>query len=103
VTPVGDGAETKEMRVTVASASYFSLFSALPVHGRFFDATDDSLPTGSPVVVLGYNFWQTRFGGRPDVIGQTLRIGRTLRTVIGVAPQGFVGMSDQSVPAASCP
>ena len=100
---VGDGAETGEMRVTVASANYFSLFNARPVHGRFFDASDDSLPTGSPVVVLGNAFWQTRFGGSPDVIGQTLRIGRVLRTIIGIAPEGFVGVSDQGVPVAYIP
>jgi putative ABC transport system permease protein len=101
--PVGDGADTREMRVTIASASYFSLFKAQPVLGRFFDATDDSLPAGQPVAVLGYAFWQTRFGGSPDVIGQTLRINRIPRTIIGVAPDGFVGMTDQGVPAAFIP
>ena len=50
-TPVGDGENTKEMRVTVASASYFRMFNARPALGRFFDATDDSLPSGAPVVV----------------------------------------------------
>jgi predicted permease len=101
--PVGDGDETREMRVTVASASYFSFFNARPVHGRFFSAADDSVPAGEPVVVLGYAFWQTRFGGRPDVIGQTLRINRIERTIIGIAPDGFVGMTDQGVPAAYVP
>ncbi len=103
VTPVGDGADTKEMRVTVATANYFSLFKARPIHGRFFDATDDSLPAGMPVVVLGHAFWQTHFGGSPDVIGQPVRIGRAIRTIIGVAPEGFVGMGDQGVPAAFMP
>jgi putative ABC transport system permease protein len=101
--PVGDGAETREMRVTVASASLFSFFNARPLHGRFFDATDDIVPTGQPVAVLGYAFWRTRFGGNPHVIGKTLRINRIERTIIGVAPDGFVGMSDQGVPAAFIP
>jgi len=101
--PVGDGDATREMRVTVASASYFSFFNARPVLGRFFDATDDSIPAGEPVVVLSHGFWQARFGGRSDVIGQTLRINRIQRTIIGVAPERFVGMSDQGVPAAYIP
>ncbi len=101
--PVGDGDDTKEMRVTVASGNYFSFFNARPVLGRFFDATDDSIPAGAPVVVLGHGFWQTRFGGRSDAIGQTLRINRIPRTIVGVAPEGFVGMSDQGVPAAYIP
>ena len=101
--PVGDGDDTREMRVTVASGNYFSFFNARPVHGRFFDATDDSIPAGAPVVVLGYGLWQTRFGGRADVIGQTLRINRIPRTIVGVAPDGFVGIGDQGVPAAYIP
>jgi predicted permease len=101
--PVGDGEDTREMRVTVASGNFFPLFDVRPALGRFFTTVDDSLPVGSPVVVLGYGFWQTRFAGNPDVIGQTLRIGRTLRTIIGVAPEGFVGLGDQGVPAAYLP
>lgn len=101
--PVGDGDDTRDMRVTVASASYFKLFDTRPVHGRFFDAADDSMPAGSPVVVLGYGYWQSRFAGRPDAIGQAIRVGRTVRTIIGIAPEGFVGIGDQGVPAAFIP
>ncbi|HZI27299.1 MAG TPA: ABC transporter permease [Gemmatimonadaceae bacterium] len=102
-TAVGDGAETEQMRVTVASANYFPLFNARPIHGRFFNASDDSLPVGSPVVVLGYGFWRARYGGDPGVLGKTLRVGQTVRTIIGVAPEGFVGLNDQGVPAAWIP
>ena len=101
--PVGDGADTRELRVTIASASYFSLFDATPLHGRFFDTGDDSIPAGQPVAVLGYAYWRTRFGGQPDVIGKTLRINRIPRTIIGIAPEDFVGMTDQGVPAAYVP
>ena len=101
--PVGDGDNTKEMRVTVASASYFAFFNARPVLGRFFGAPDDSVPAGAPVAVLGYGYWQTQFAGRRDVVGQTIRINRIPRTIVGVAPEGFVGMSDQGVPAAYIP
>ena len=101
--PVGEGDDTREMRVTVASATFFSFFNARPVLGRFFDATDDSLPAGHNVVVLGHGFWQAKFGGRTDVIGESLRVADMLCTIIGVAPEGFVGMSDQSVPVAFVP
>src|SRR6185503_13821056 len=100
---VGEGDDTREMRVTVASASFFSFFNARPALGRFYDATDDSLPAGHNVVVLGHGFWQTKFGGRTDVLGHTLRVGDMLCTIIGVAPEGFVGMIDQSVPVAFIP
>lgn len=101
--PVGEGDDTREMRVTVASGKYFSFFDARPVLGRFFDASDDSIPAGHTVVVLGHGFWRTTFGGRTDVIGESLRIANMLCTIIGVAPEGFVGTSDQGVPAAYIP
>jgi predicted permease len=101
--PLGEREDTKEMRVTVASANYFGFFDIQPALGRFFSAQEDSVPAGSPVVVLGFDYWQTRFGGRPDVLGTQLRVGQIPTTVIGVAPKGFVGMNDQGVPAAYLP
>ena len=100
---IGEGDDVREMPVTVASASYFDFFDARPALGRFFSAAEDSVPMGTPVVVLGHAFWQTRFGGRPDVLGEEIRIGQTLCTIVGVAPEGFVGMSDQGVPVAFMP
>ena len=38
------------------------------------------------MVVLGHRFWQQRFGGDPALLGQTLRLGGTNYTVIGVLP-----------------
>jgi len=100
---VGEGERAAEVPVTVASASFFEFFEARPALGHFYTAAEDSVPAGAPVVVLGHAFWQTRFGGRADVIGEQLRVDRMLATIIGVAPRDFVGMSDQGVPAAgSC-
>jgi putative ABC transport system permease protein len=100
---VGEREESRELRVTSASANYWNLFDVRPVIGRFFTAADDIIPTGSPVVVLGYAYWQTQFGGRADVVGKTLRVGRTLCTIIGVAPESFVGFSEEGVPALFIP
>jgi putative ABC transport system permease protein len=93
---IGDGETIAELPVTVASANYFNYFDARPIRGRFFTAAQDSAERAQ-VVVLGYDFWQSHFGGR-DIIGEQLRVGATLRTIIGVAPPGFVGVSDQGVP-----
>ena len=85
------------------SAAYFELFEARPALGRFFSAAEDSVPMGTPVVVLGHAFWRTRYGGRTDILGEEIRIGRTTCTIVGVAPEGFVGMSDEGVPVAFMP
>jgi len=100
---VGEREESRELRVTSASANYWDLFDVHPVIGRFFTPADDQVPTGSPVVVLGYSYWQTEFAGRPAVLGQTLRVGRTLCTIIGVAPESFAGFSEEGVPALFLP
>jgi predicted permease len=100
---VGEGASTKDMLITGASAAYFDLFDVRPVIGRFYAGRDDRLPTGSPVAVLGYTYWQVAFGGSRDVLGRTLRIGATPFTIVGVAPKDFTGMDSDVVPAVYVP
>ena len=88
---IGSGERAREMRVAAVSATYFAFFDAKPVLGRFFDSTEDVRPTGSAVVVIGYTLWKTRFGSRTDAVGQQLQIGSINATIVGVAPDGFVG------------
>ncbi|MGH7636695.1 MAG: ADOP family duplicated permease, partial [Gemmatimonadaceae bacterium] len=101
--PVGSGEGTREMPVVAVSASLFGFFAAPPVIGHYFVESDDQLPTGRPVAVLGHAFWQSRFGGHPDVVGQPLQVDRTLYTIIGVAPEGFAAFSEEALPAVFVP
>jgi putative ABC transport system permease protein len=100
---VGDGDAARPLPVTAATVNYFGFFDARPVLGRFFQTGEDSLPTGSPVAVLGYAFWQSEFGGKADAVGKQLRVGHTLYTIVGIAPERFTGMTDQGVPALYIP
>lgn len=90
---VGSGDASREMVVEAASASLWRLFGAKPVIGRFFANDEDRAPEGAPVAVLGYGFWQSKYGGRQDVLGAQLHLGRSELTIIGVAPKGFLGTS----------
>jgi len=101
--PVGTGEDAREMPVATISGSFFDFFEARPVLGRFFTPEEDHVPRGSAVVVLGYGLWQSRYGGRADVLGKSLYVGNAIHTVIGVAPIGFVGITDESAPAAFIP
>jgi putative ABC transport system permease protein len=100
---IGRGAEAREMQVGVVSASFFGFFDAPPALGRYFTAVEDTTPTGAAVTVLGYGYWRTAYGGRRDVLGQTMQIGATAYTVIGVAPRGFTGLWPTEPPAAYVP
>ena len=100
---VGVGDAAREMGIGVVSASFFDLFDAPPVLGRYFTAAEDTPPAGQPVVVLSHAFWSTRFGERKDAIGSRVQIGPTIFTVIGVAPKGFVGLWPDQPPVAFIP
>ncbi|HET9982541.1 MAG TPA: ADOP family duplicated permease [Longimicrobiales bacterium] len=100
---IGVGADAREMHVGAVSASFFGFFDAPPALGRYFSAREDSPPEGTPVAVLSYGMWKTRYGGHRDVLGTTLQIGPTVYTVIGVAPAGFVGLWPEQPPVAFIP
>ena len=59
-----------------------------PVIGRAFGPEDDA-PSGEPPVLLAWSFWQTRFAGRRDVLGQRVVVDGAPYTVVGVMPRGF--------------
>jgi hypothetical protein len=46
----------------------------------------------SPVIVLSYNFWQTRFGGDPTIIDKTMLYDGHPVTIVGITPKGFHGL-----------
>src|SRR5215470_2969214 len=72
----------------VISANIFRLLGVKPLLGPGFSDDDDRFGA-PPRVVLGYGIWQTRYGGRADIIGQSIRIDDLLATVVGVMPAGM--------------
>ena len=71
-----------------ASEGWFRVFGAPVMMGRTFTPQED-LPNGGHVVVLSYGLWQRRFGGRPDIIGQSLSLNAESFTIIGVLGRDF--------------
>lgn len=82
-----DGAESFEGMVV--TPEYFSVTGIEPMLGRKFVASD-ARPSATPVLLIGYELWQRRFGGDTNILGQTVRINRQKAPVqiIGVMPPG---------------
>ncbi len=77
----------------LVSADYFRALRLQPAAGRFFRRDEQAAP-GARVAVIGHDVWQRRFGGRPDVAGRTVMLDGLPFTVVGVAPRGFGGTSE---------
>lgn len=82
----GRAAPVQSAEVT---ASTFDILQVPPLLGRTLIAADEVI--GAPAVALiGYDLWQSRLNGDPDIVGRTIRIGRVPHIVVGVMPEGFL-------------
>jgi len=79
----------ERLRGQMASAQIFGTLGVQPIIGRTFTADEDR-KGGAPVVVLTSDFWRTRFGADPQVLGRSLMMNERLYTVIGVVPSDSV-------------
>jgi hypothetical protein len=61
--------------------------------GRTFTEADDVRGGGpdGPVAVISYSFWQRRFGGTANAIGQRLNLDKVSFTIVGVTGPDFFG------------
>jgi hypothetical protein len=84
----GDGAQPERVDGGAVTVGVLQTLRVTPVLGRLFRAGEDR-PGAEPVVLLGYQLWQERFGGSPGAIGKTVRVNGVARTIIGVMPEGF--------------
>ena len=87
----GDAPGTgKTLQGQIVSGNYFSTLANEAAAGRFFFAEDDK-PESEPMVVLSYSFWQREFHADRSIVGKTLRVNDVTFTIVGVAPQDFIG------------
>ena len=80
------------MMTNYVGGNFFSLLGIKPALGRFILPSEEEAFGGSPVLVLGYSYWKTRFGGDPGVIGKSVSVDGRPVTIVGVAPEKFYGL-----------
>jgi predicted permease len=85
--------KTEPIVVDDVSGNFFTALGVQPLLGRFILPEEGSVTAMNPVIVLGYSFWQTRFGGDPGIVGKTVLYNGRPITIIGIAPKGFHGVS----------
>ncbi len=85
------GARPERIYVANVTANYFDVLGVKPLYGRFFRPEEETQGLDVPYVILSYSFWKTHYAGDPGIVGKSLEIARHQVTVIGVAPEGFIG------------
>jgi len=91
---LNSGGETRNAQGLFVSGRFFDTLGVTPQIGRLFTTDDDRRGGGpdGPVAVLSYGFWQREYGGRADVIGQSIQLDGHPFTIIGVSQRDFRGL-----------
>src|SRR5260221_603144 len=78
----GEPEQLNGLRVT---ASFLPTLGLTPARGRNF-TSDEDVPNGANVCLLSHELWQTRFGGRESILGETIQLNSQSWQVIGILP-----------------
>jgi predicted permease len=70
------------------SPEFFSILGTSPLVGRPFDP-EEGMPGNDQRAILSFDLWQSQFGGRKDILDQTIAVNGSSATIVGVMPPGF--------------
>jgi len=90
--------QTERATSEIVSGNYFETLGVRPALGRLLLPADTLAEGGNPVAVLGYGYWQKRFGGDAGILNQSVLVNDHLTTVVGVIQPGFNGIQLGLVP-----
>jgi hypothetical protein len=100
---VGKDGQTERVSGELVSGTYFEVLGVGAALGRLITPDDDKAKGDGFVAVLSHDYWRNRFGGDPNVIGQSITINSFPCTIIGVSQAGFDGLDIGSVPSVRVP
>jgi hypothetical protein len=81
-------AQPEQVNTALVRDGVLQTFAVPPAAGRWLNASDQD-PRGAKRVMLGYGYWQRRFGGDRSVAGRTIELDSQPREIVGVMPHGF--------------
>ena len=82
------GDQPERVRIYYPSYQIWKVVGVEPLLGRTFGEEDDK-PGAESVVVLSYGIWRRNFAGDRSIVGKTIDVNLSARTVLGVMPPGF--------------
>ncbi len=85
------------------SGNYFPVLGIGAAVGRVFNAADDLVQGGHPLVVLSHGYWRTRFGADPAIVGKQIIVNGRALTIIGVSQEAFDGVEPGRAPQVRIP
>jgi predicted permease len=95
---------TERVLAEMVSGNYFSMLGVPAALGRVFNSReDDQKYGGHPVVVLSYDYWNTRFAQDPGVLGKKILVNDSPMEIIGVSAKGFAGLDPAQSPQIRVP
>lgn len=74
------------------SGNFFAALGIRPALGRLILPGEGEVPGADPVMVLGYSYWKSHFGGDMTILGKKVSVDGHPVTIVGVAPEGFHGV-----------
>jgi predicted permease len=98
-----NGQKPDRIMTMYVSGNFFEGLGLKPAAGRLLLRSEGEILGQDPVVVLGYQYWQERFNGDPNVVGRIVTLDRHPVTIVGVAPKDFFGMNSFLTMAAYLP
>jgi predicted permease len=92
------GDQNERVAAELVSGNYFDVLGVRPWGGRLLTQYDDRIPSGHPVAVISYAFWERRFGKDESIIGKTILANEHPLTILGVTPPNFYGVYLSNAP-----
>ncbi len=88
------GSDVEHVDGEMVGDRYFDALGITPTQGRGFTADECRAPGAAQVAVIAHQLWIERFGGDPSAVGKTIALNDRTFEIVGVAPDGFRGLTD---------
>ncbi len=82
---------TERLEGELVSWSFFDVLGVVPNPGRSFTLSEEE--TRAPVAIVSHRLWRSRYGGDESVLEKTIRVNGRDLAIVGVAPEGFRGIT----------